>query len=93
VLYFDDDFVMEVELAIHIYVDMWPMTACQGVLLSNSGSSSEGIWSISVKSWEWEGVASVEKMSEKASKFAIRSYCNGDERIIAINDFPDNFIC
>jgi hypothetical protein len=26
VLYFEDDYVMEVELAIHIYVDKWPMT-------------------------------------------------------------------
>jgi hypothetical protein len=29
VLYFEDDCVMEVELAIHIYVDKWPMTTKQ----------------------------------------------------------------
>jgi hypothetical protein len=26
VLYFEDDYVLEVELTIHIYVDKWPMT-------------------------------------------------------------------
>jgi hypothetical protein len=25
-LYFEDDYLMEVELAIHIHVDKWPMT-------------------------------------------------------------------
>jgi hypothetical protein len=33
VLYFEDDYVMEVELAIHIYVDKWPMTGIWDIMV------------------------------------------------------------
>jgi hypothetical protein len=63
-----------------------------GFVSTHDFSSSKSIGSISTERREWEGVAAVEKMSEKASKFAIGTYCDGDERIIAVNDLPDKFI-
>jgi hypothetical protein len=38
VLYFEDDFVLEVELAIHIYVDKWPMTLAPTIEVSGYNS-------------------------------------------------------
>jgi hypothetical protein len=63
-----------------------------GFVSTRDFSSSKCIGSISSERREWEGVAAVEKPSEEAAEFTIGSNCDGDKRVITVNDLPNNFI-
>jgi hypothetical protein len=55
-------------------------------------SRSKSIRAIVAKGREWECVATVEKPSEEAAEFTMGANRDGDERVVTVNDFTNDFI-
>jgi hypothetical protein len=54
---------------------------------------TKGIGSVVAKGGKRKGVAAMEEASKEAAEFAIGAYCDGDEGVVAINDFSDDRVC
>jgi hypothetical protein len=54
---------------------------------------AKGIGSIVAKGGKRKGVAAMEEASKEAAEFTIGAYCDGDEGVVAVNNFADDCVC